>query len=152
MASANSYDVLGELFGKESIGETGPPERRKWVLNLQLIGNLGGDPETKNTSSGSPMTTFRVASNRRYKTPEDELRVETEWVTVVAWGKLGESCNQYLSKGDKVYVSGRLKTNTWTGQDGKDRFNVQCIAQAIEFLSSKGAGATEAEEDDQASS
>ena len=89
---------------------------------MLLIGNLGGDPEMRYTANGSPVTTFSVATNRRYKTRDGEQREETEWFRVVTWNQLAETCNQYLTKGRRVYVEGRLKSDTWTGQDGQTRF------------------------------
>ncbi len=73
-----------------------------------LIGRLGHDPEMRYTPSGKPLTKFRMASDRSWTTSDGEKKSETEWFSVVAWGKLAEICNQYLKKGQQVYIEGRL--------------------------------------------
>ena len=80
------------------------------------------------------MTSFTVATNRRYTTAEGEQREETEWFTVSAWNRLGETINQYLTKGRRVYVEGRLKSSTWTGNDGETRFRNEITANQILML------------------
>ena len=107
---------------------------------MLLIGNLGGDPEMRYTANGSPVTTFSVATNRRYKTRDGEQREETEWFRVVTWNQLAETCNQYLTKGRRVYVEGRLKSDTWTGQDGQTRFTNEINAFEVQFLDSEPMG------------
>ena len=77
-----------------------------------VIGNLGRDPEMRYTPNGQSVTSFSVASNRKYTTATGERREETEWFNVSAWGKLGETCNQYLTKGSQVYVEGRLRSSS----------------------------------------
>lgn len=101
---------------------------------VMLIGNLGGEPEMRFTPNGNPVTTFRVATNRSYSTPEGERKEETEWFTVVAWGKLAEQCNQFLAKGKLVYAEGRLHTRSWEGQDGQKRYRTEVIANRVTFL------------------
>ena len=109
-------------------------------LNKMIaIGNLGADPDMRYTSSGAPVTSFRIAANRTYTTADGERREETEWFTVVAWRQLAETCNQYLTKGKKVYVEGRLKSNSWTGQDGQTRFTNEIIADRVLLLDRAGA-------------
>ena len=106
-------------------------------LNKMLvIGNLGGDPEMRYTSNGDAVTSFSVATNRRYTTRDGEQREETEWFRVVTWRQLAEQCNQYLTKGRRVYVEGRLKSDTWTGQDGTTRFTNEITANQVVFLDS----------------
>ena len=110
-------------------------------LNKMLvIGNLGGDPEMRYTPNGDPVTSFSIATSRRYTTRDGEQREETEWFRVVAWRQLAEVCNQYLSKGRRVYVEGRLKSDTWTGQDGQTRFTNEIDAQQVLFLDSGPMG------------
>jgi single-strand DNA-binding protein len=75
-----------------------------------------------------------VATNWRYTTPEGERREETEWFTVVAWGRLAEQCNQFLTKGRLVYVEGRLRMRTWEGQDGQRRARNEIVADRVKFL------------------
>jgi single-strand DNA-binding protein len=101
---------------------------------IMLIGNVGTDPEMRFTPSGNPVTSFRVATSRVYTTSEGERRQETEWFTVVAWKKQAESCNQFLSKGQRVYVEGSLRTRSWEGRDGQKRVTVEVIANRVLFL------------------
>jgi len=101
---------------------------------VMIIGNIGSDPEMRFTPNGNPVTSFRVATNRVYTTPEGERRRETEWFTVVAWNRLAEQCNQFLTKGRLVYAEGRLHTHTWEGQDGQKRFRTEVIANRVVFL------------------
>ena len=86
---------------------------------ILVIGNVGTDPEMRYTPNGNPVTSFRLATNRRYTTSEGEQREETEWFTITAWNKLAEQCNQYVTKGMKIYAEGRLKSDSWTGNDGQ---------------------------------
>ncbi len=105
---------------------------------VQLTGHLGADPEMRYTAQGSAVTTFRVASNRSWKDRENNPHEETEWFRVVAWDKLGEICNQYLTKGTRVYVEGRLQTRKWTDREGQERFTSEVIAQDMIILSARG--------------
>jgi single-strand DNA-binding protein len=108
---------------------------------VQLIGNLGGNPEMRFTSSGSPVTNFNIAVNRSFNNPDGERLEETEWFRVVAWNKQAESCNQYLTKGSQVYVEGRLHNRSWEGQDGQKHFRTEVIVSQVIFLNKKGNGA-----------
>jgi single-strand DNA-binding protein len=101
---------------------------------VMLIGNVGTDPEMRFTPNGSPVTSFRIATNRVFTTSDGERKQETEWFTVVSWRKLAESCNQFLTKGQRVYVEGSLRTRTWEGQDGQKRSRVEVIANRVLFL------------------
>ena len=101
---------------------------------VMVIGNLGSEPEMRFTPNGNPVTSFRVATNRVYTTPEGERKEETEWFTVVAWGKLAEQCNQFLTKGRLVYVEGRLRMHTWESQDGQKRYRNEIVADRVSFL------------------
>jgi single-strand DNA-binding protein len=101
---------------------------------VMLIGNVGTDPEMRFTPSGNPVTSFRVATSRVYTTSEGERRQETEWFTVVAWKKQAESCNQFLTKGQRVYIEGSLRTRSWEGRDGQKRVTVEVIANRVLFL------------------
>ena len=101
---------------------------------IMLIGNVGTDPEMRFTPSGNPVTSFRVATSRVYTTSEGERKQETEWFTVVAWKKQAESCNQFLTKGQRVYVEGSLRTRSWEGRDGQKRVTVEVIANRVLFL------------------
>jgi len=101
---------------------------------ITIIGHLGRDPEMKYTPQGQPVTTFSVASTRKYKTSAGEQREETEWFNVSAWGKLGETCNQYLSKGKQVYLEGRIKSRTYQAQNGETRVSLDVSCSEIQFL------------------
>ena len=105
---------------------------------VMLIGNLGTEPEMRFTPNGNPVTTFRIATTRTYNTSEGERRQETEWFTVVTWNRLAETCNQFLTKGRRAYVEGRLQTRTWEGQDGQKRSRVEIIANRVLFLDRQG--------------
>ena len=104
------------------------------VNRMILIGNLGSEPEMRFTPNGRPVTSFRIATNWRYTTAEGERREETEWFTVVTWGRLAEQCNQFLTKGRLVYVEGRLRTNTWESQDGQKHSRNEIVANSVRFL------------------
>jgi single-strand DNA-binding protein len=101
---------------------------------VMLIGNLGSDPEMRFTANGNPVTSFRMATSRNFLDSDGERKQETEWFTVVVWGKQAESCNQFISKGKQVYVEGRLRTRSWEGQDGQKRFRTEVVANRVLFL------------------
>jgi len=101
---------------------------------VMIIGNVGTDPEMRYTASGNAVTTFRIACSRNYTTPDGERREETEWFSVVTWGKLAETCSQFLQKGRRAYVEGRLQTRSWEGSDGQRRFRTEVIANTVLFL------------------
>ena len=105
---------------------------------IMIIGNVGTDPEMRFTPNGSPVTSFRMATSRTYTSTEGERKQETEWFTVTAWNKLAESCNQFLTKGRRAYVEGRLRTRTWEGQDGQKRTRVEIMAERVLFLDRQG--------------
>lgn len=109
------------------------------VNRITIIGNLGNEPEMRFTPSGRPVTSFRVATNWRYTTPEGERKEETEWFSIVAWGRLAEQCNQFLTKGRLVYVEGRLRLRTWDGQDGQRRARNEIVADRVKFLDRQAA-------------
>jgi len=99
-----------------------------------IIGNLGRDPEMRYTANGQAVTQFTVAVNRNYKDSNGEWKEETEWFRVVAWGPLAERTAEYLRKGRKVYVEGRLQTRTWEGQDGQKHYTTELIANTVTGL------------------
>ena len=101
---------------------------------VMIIGNLGADPEMRYTQNGTPVTTFNVATNRQWVTSSGERREETEWFRVVAWSRLAEFCNQYLSKGRRVYVEGRLQTRQWEDREGNVRYTTEIVAQEVILL------------------
>ena len=101
---------------------------------IMLIGNVGIDPEMRFTPNGIPVTSFSVATNRYYTSPEGERKEETTWFRVVTFRKQAESCSQFLTKGQRVYVEGRLRTREWEGQDGQKRTTIEVIADRVLFL------------------
>jgi single-strand DNA-binding protein len=99
-----------------------------------IIGNLGRDPEMRYTPSGQAVTQFTVAVNRNYKDSAGEWKEETEWFRVVAWGPLAERTAEYLRKGRKVYVEGRLQTRSWEDKDGQKRYTTELVASTVTAL------------------
>ena len=99
-----------------------------------VIGNLGRDPEMRYLASGQSVTSFSIASNRRYTTASGEQREETEWFNVSAFGRLGETCNQYLTRGQQIYVEGRLSSRTYQGNDGQTRFSNDITLTDMQML------------------
>jgi single-strand DNA-binding protein len=106
---------------------------------VMIIGNLGADPEMRYTADGKALTSFRVASSRNYSGPDGERREETEWFSVVTWQKLAEQCSQFLQKGRRVYVEGRLQTRSWDGPDGQRKYRTEVVAEKVLFLDRAGA-------------
>ena len=107
------------------------------ICKATIIGNLGGDPEMRYTPAGRAFTTFSVACNRTYTNQEGERQEQTEWFRVIAGGRLAEVCNQYLTKGSKVYIEGRLSTRSWEGTDGQKRFSVEISANEMQMLDTR---------------
>lgn len=104
---------------------------------VMIIGRLGRDPEMRYTPSGRPVTTFSVATSRTWTTSEGERKVETEWFNIVAWGSLAEICKQYLTKGQVVYVEGRLQTRHWDDNEGNKHTSVEIVANEMIMLTEK---------------
>lgn len=107
---------------------------------VMIIGNLGRDTEMRYTPSGRPVTTFSVATTRSWNTSEGERRKETEWFNVVAWGSLAEICNQYLTKGQQVYIEGRLQTRRWEDSEGQKHSSTEIIANEMIMLGERRDG------------
>ena len=107
---------------------------RMTMNKMIVIGNVGSDPEMRYTPNGNAVTNFSVAANRRYNTAEGEQREETEWFRVAAWNRLAETCNQYVTKGMKVYVEGRLSSRPYITQDGQPRSGNEISAVEVKFL------------------
>ncbi|MBU1140061.1 MAG: single-stranded DNA-binding protein [Proteobacteria bacterium] len=111
------------------------------MLNkAMLIGNLGGDPEIRYTQAGAPVATFTVATTERWTDKEGQKQETTEWHRVVAWRKLAEICGEYLHKGSKVYIEGKIQTRKWQDQNGNDRYTTEIVARDMQMLSPKGGG------------
>jgi single-strand DNA-binding protein len=104
---------------------------------VMIIGRLGRDPEMRYTPSGRPVTTFSVATSRSWNTSEGERRTETEWFNIVAWGSLAEICKQYLTKGQQVYVEGRLQSRQWDDSDGNKHSSIEIVANEMIMLSER---------------
>ena len=99
-----------------------------------IIGNLGRDPEMRYTPNGQAVTQFTVAVNRNYKDQNGEWQEETEWFRVVVWGQQAERAAEYLRKGNKVYVEGRLQTRQWEDREGQKRYTTELVANQVTNL------------------
>jgi len=124
-----------------------------------VVGNLGRDPEMRYTPTGQPVTSFSIATNRQYTNNNGETVKETTWFRISVWGKMAETCNQYLRKGSKVLVEGRLTADQatggpriWTDKEGQSRASFEISANTVRFLTSRSeaeagaAGAPSSEE------
>jgi single-strand DNA-binding protein len=109
------------------------------INKVILVGNLGSDPELRYTTSGTAVATLGVATNRKWKDREGALQDETEWHRVIVWAQTAEYCGNYLAKGSKIYVEGRLQTRKWQDQSGNDRYTTEIVAQTIQNLTPRGA-------------
>ena len=103
---------------------------------VMLIGNVGQDPELRYTPDGNPVANFSIAVNRRRRVG-DEYKDETEWFNIVCFSRTAENVNQYLTKGQKVYVEGRFQSSEYVGQDGNQRKSFEVNANEVTFLSTK---------------
>ena len=103
-----------------------------------LIGNLGTDVELRSTSSGQNVANFRIATNRVYTDKSGQRQEQTEWHNIVAWARLAEICDQYLKKGDQVYIEGRIQTRSWEDQSGQQRWTTEVVAQEMTMLGGGG--------------
>jgi single-strand DNA-binding protein len=114
-----------------------------------LLGNLGRDPEVRYTSSGKAVASFTIATSQRWKDQDGNEQERTEWHRVVAWGRLGEICGEFLSKGRQIFVEGRIQSREWEDQDGNRRTTVEIIANDMIMLGgpnvSQGPGRDEYE-------
>ena len=115
------------------------------VNKVILLGRLGKDPELTYIPSGQSVAKFTMATNRSYKDKSGEWKEETDWHNMVAWGKLGEICAQYLAKGRQAYVEGQIRTRSWEDREGKKRTTTEIIASEVVLLGARGEGATEPE-------
>lgn len=110
------------------------------MLNkASLIGRLGGDPEIRYTQSGTAVANFTMATNERWKDQQGQPQESTEWHRIVAFGRLGEICGEYLSKGSLVYIEGRIQTRQWEDKDGNKRYTTEIVAREMKMLDSKGS-------------
>lgn len=112
------------------------------MLNkVQLIGNLGRDPELRYSQSGSPVANLNVATTRKWFDKRlNERKEETEWHKVVVFGKSAEACEQHLTKGRQVYVEGRIQTRSYDDKDGNKRYSTEIVADTVQFLGGRSEG------------
>jgi single-strand DNA-binding protein len=103
-----------------------------------LMGNLTRDPELRYTPNGQAVANFAVATNRSWKDAEGEIKDSAEFTDVVVWGKTAENVANYLKKGRKVHIIGRLQTRSWEAQDGSKRYKTEVVANDVTFLGGKG--------------
>ena len=109
------------------------------VNKVILLGNLGADPETRYTASGSAVTNLSVATSRSWRDKQSgEMKEDTEWHRVVMFNKLAEIAAEYLRKGSQCYIEGRIQTRKWQGQDGQDRYTTEVVADEMQMLGSRG--------------
>lgn len=135
------------LFPAANGGYLITKEKLPMYHTLIIVGNVGKDPEMRYTPSGQAVTSFSVATNRQYTTGNGEQVKETIWFRVTTWGKQAEVCNQYVKKGMKVLVEGRLTPDkatggprVWTKNDGSAGASFEVTAGTVRFLSSRGEG------------
>ncbi|HTY57898.1 MAG TPA: single-stranded DNA-binding protein [Bacteroidota bacterium] len=115
----------------------------KSLNKVMLIGNLGKDPELRFTSSGVPVATFTIATNESWKDQEGNLQERTEWHNIVAWRKLAEICGEWLKKGKKVYIEGKIQTRSYDDKNtGAKKYMTEIVADSLIMLDGKSAGAS----------
>ena len=107
------------------------------VNRVTLVGRLGRDPEMRQTGTGTPIVNFSVATNESWKDKNGEQQERTEWHKIIAWGRLAEICNEYLTKGKQVYIEGRLQTNEWEDKDGNKRYTTEVVANEMKMLGTR---------------
>ena len=110
------------------------------VNKVILVGNLGSDPELRSTPSGTSVCEFRLATNESWKGKDGQSQDRTEWHRIVVWGRLGENCSKFLSKGRQVFLEGRLQTRSWEDKEGNKRYTTEIVARDVQFLGSGGGG------------
>ncbi len=113
----------------------------KSVNKVILIGNLGKDPEVKHTQQGKPVATFSLATNERYKDKDGQWQDRTEWHNIVLWERLAEVAGEYLKKGGKVYIEGRIRTESWDDkQTGQKKYITKIVGSDLVLLGGRGEG------------
>jgi single-strand DNA-binding protein len=109
------------------------------VNRVILVGRLGKDPEIRSTPNGTSVTKFSLATDEKFTDRSGEKQERTEWHNIVAWGKLGEICGQYLKKGKLVYIEGSIRTDSWDDKEtGQKRYRTEIVAQNMKMLDRKG--------------
>lgn len=109
----------------------------------QVIGNVTKDPEVRQTSSGQMVASFSVATNRSYTDSSGQKQEQADFHNITAWGKLAEIVQQYLKKGRKLFVEGRMQTRDWTGEDGVKRYRMEIVAENLILLDRTGGAGDE---------
>ena len=104
------------------------------VNKVILIGNLGEEPDLRYTDGGNAVCNMSIATNTEYEDRDGNQVQDTEWHDVVAWGRLGEVCNEYLQQGSQVYFEGELQTRQWEDKDGNQRYSTEIHADRVDFL------------------
>jgi single-strand DNA-binding protein len=105
-----------------------------------LVGNLGRDPELRQTPNGQSVVNFTLATSENWTDKSGERQERTEWHRIVVWGRTAEMCNQYLSKGRTVYIEGRIQTREWEDKDGNKRYTTEINAQTVQFIGPRQDG------------
>ena len=119
----------------------------KSLNKVQIIGNLGKDPEVKYTQSGTAIANFSVATSNSFKDKSGEWQERTEWINITAWAKLAEICEKYIHKGSKVYLEGRLETQSWDDKkSGEKKYKTVVVASDLIMLDGKSSGNGESSE------
>jgi len=108
------------------------------VNKVILVGNLGSDPEVRTTPGGQRVANFRLATSRNWTGQDGQRQEKTEWHSIVAWAKLAEICERYLTKGKQVYVEGRLETRSWQDKEGQTRYKTEIICETMQMLGRAG--------------
>ena len=109
------------------------------INKVILIGNLGADPEMRFTQNGAPVASFTVATTEKWKGQDGQMKEQTEWHRVIAWQRLAEICGEYLSKGSRVYIEGKLQTRSWE-KDGQKHYTTEIVAREMKMLSPRTSG------------
>ena len=122
--------------------------RSRGLNRIQILGNLGRDPELRFTQSGTPVANFTVAVNETWQRKDGQPGERTEWFRVVAWGRLAEIANEYLRRGRQVFIEGRIQTREWQDREGNDRTSTELVARDLLLLGSRDG--VPGEHDDQA--
>ena len=128
---ADDMVLLGGRAGTESVTDDTPPCASECLNRVQVIGNLARDPELRYLNSGTPVTTFVVATNRSWTNSDGDRKESTEFHNVVCWNALAESISKKIVKGQKVFLEGRLQNRSWEGQDGIKRYKTEIVAELI---------------------
>jgi single-strand DNA-binding protein len=108
------------------------------VNKVILVGNLGSDPEVRSTTGGQRVANFRMATSRQWTGQDGQRQEKTEWHSVVAWGKLAEIVERYLTKGKQVYVEGRLETRSWQDKENQTRYKTEIVCEQMQMLGRAG--------------